>query len=70
MGRYLNREDDDVVVSSAVGSVIFVEVTLSMGVPEVHEEEVVVVLSIVDDEIIQWLIIIGEIRSSGLYTST
>ena len=69
VGRHLDREDDDVVASSADGSVMIVEVALTMEFPEVEEEEALV-LSMVDDYIIQWLIIIGEIRSGGLYAST
>ena len=68
MGRPLNREDVDVVASSASGSAMFVEVPLIMRVLEVEDEEAVV-LSMVDDEIMQSLTIIGEIRSSGSYTS-
>ena len=44
-------EDDDVVTSSGAGFVIFVEVAIPIRVPEVEDEELVVV-SIVNDEII------------------
>ena len=71
VGRCINREDEDAVASPAAGSAMFVEVVLTMEVPEVDvEDEEAVVLFMVDDEIMQRWIIIGEISSGGMYTST
>ena len=54
MGRCINREDEDAVASPAAGSAMFVEVVLTMEVPEVDvEDEEAVVLFMVDDEIMQ-----------------
>ena len=67
--RHLNIEDDDFAASSATGSAMFVESILIMEVPEVEDEEAVV-LYMANDEIIQQWIIIGEIRNRGLFYST